>query len=148
MRQKSEAQVYLEQVEKLDVLIECKQIEKRQWRDLALSITASMGGERVQASGSHSKMANAVTKCLGAEDDIAEVVDRLIAAKRDVVHTIEQVENPTEYKILHMRYIQHLSLKTIADHYGSDYTWATTCHGRALKSVEDILQQRKICDCV
>lgn len=148
MRQKSEAQVYLEQVEKLDVLIECKQIEKQQWHDLALSITASMGGERVQASGSQSKMANAVTKCLGTEDDIAEVVDRLIATKRDVLHTIEQVENPTEYKVLHMRYIQHLSLKTIADRYGSDYTWATTCHGRALKSVEDILQQRKICDCV
>ena len=147
MKKKSEAQIFLEQVQKLNVLIECKQIEKQQWRDLALSITASMGGERVQSSGSQQKMADAVTKCLAMEDEIADAIDCLIATKQEVVRTIEMVPNPTEYKILHMKYIQHLELKTIANHYGSDYTWATTTHGRALKSVQAILDAKFVTSC-
>ncbi len=141
MRKKSDAQVYLEQVEKLDVMIECKQIERQQWHDLALSITAGMGGERVQSSGTQSKMADAVGKCVDMEDEIVSAIDKLIATKKDVVHTIEQIDNPTEYKVLHMRYIQHLELKEIASHYGCDYTWATTTHGRALASVQEIMDE-------
>ena len=139
MREKSKAQTYLEQVAKLDALIECKQTEQQQWRDLAQSITAGMGGERVQASGSQSKLADAVAKCVDMEGEIAAVIDSLIATKSEVVHTIEQVDNATEYKLLHMRYIQHLPLKVIADKFLSDYTWATTTHGRAIKSVEAIM---------
>lgn len=143
MREKSKAQIYLEQVEKLDALIECKKVEQQQWRDLALSITAGMGGERVQAYGSQSKLADAVSKCVDMEGDIAAVIDSLIATKAEVVHTIEQVDNPTEYKLLHMRYIQHLPLKVIADKFGGcDYTWATTTHGRAIRSVEAIMAER------
>jgi hypothetical protein len=140
LKKKSDAKIFLEQVEKLDNLIECKQIEKQQWHDLALSITASMGGERVQSSGSQSKMADAVTKCVAMEDEIARVIDTLIATKSEVVHTIEQVDNPTWYKLLHMKYIQHLELITIADNFNSSYDWAKSTHGRAVKAVQDILE--------
>lgn len=141
MRAKSEAQIFLEQVEKLDVQAECKLIEKQQWHDLALSITGQMGGERVQSSGSQSKMADALNRCVDAEGEIDRTIEKLVATKKEVTDVLEQVENPTEYKVLHMRYIQHLELKTIANRFGSDYTWATTCHGRALKSVEVILER-------
>jgi hypothetical protein len=141
LKKKSDAKIFLEQVEKLDNLIECKQIEKQQWHDLALSITASMGGERVQSSGSQSKMADAVTKCVAMEDEIARVIDTLIATKSEVVHTIEQVDNPTWYKLLHMKYIQHLELITIADNLNSSYDWAKSTHGRAVKAVQDILEK-------
>ena len=145
MRTKSEAQIFLEQVEKLDVQTECKLIEKQQWHDLALSITSQMGGERVQSSGSQSKMADALSRCVDAEGEIDRAIEKLVATKKEVVAVIEHVENPTEYKLLHMKYIQHLELKTIANHFKSDYTWATTVHGRALKSVEGILG-KEVCN--
>ena len=143
MRQKSEAQRYLEQVEMLDAIIKNKLIEQRQWKDIALGITANMDGERVQSSGSQSKMADAIDKCVDMEAEIDSLVDRLIDTKREVIQTIEQVDSPIEYNVLHMRYIQFVDLQGIADHYDKEYSWATTTHGRALGKVQKILEERK-----
>lgn len=133
--------MYLERVEKIDTIIENKLIEQRQWKDLALNITANMGGEKVQTSSkTTSPMADAVIKCISMEDEIAEAVDRLIAEKREIVGTIEQLYSPTEIKILHMRYIRYISLTDIATMLNKEYTWVTTTHGRALKSIQKILE--------
>lgn len=141
MRKKSEAQTFLEQPEKLDIQIRNKLIEKQQWHDIALGITASMEGERVQSSSGKSKMANAVEKCVDMEAEIDKLVDELIDIKKEVIQTIEQLDSPIEYNLLHMRYIQYISLQEIADHYNRDYGWATTTHGRALKSVQRTLER-------
>ena len=142
MRNKNEAQKYLEQVEKLDVIIKNKLIEQQQWRDIALGVTANMDGERVQSSGAKSKMAEAINKCVDMESEIDRLIDQLVDTKKDVIQTIEQLYSPTEYNVLHMRYVQYLSLQEIADQYGRDYGWATTTHGRALKSVQHILDRK------
>ena len=143
MEKKSAAQKYLERVERIDTIIENKLIEQRQWRDLALNITANMGGEKVQTSSkSSSPMADAIIKCISLEDEIAEAVDRLISEKKDVVNTIEQLYSPTEIKILHMRYIRYISLTDIAAEMNREYNWVTTTHGRALKSLQKILDHK------
>ena len=133
------AQDFLRQVRKLDLQITNKLIEKQQWRDIALGITANMDGERVQSSGGKSKMADAVNKCVDIEAEIDNLVDRLIDVKKEVIQAIEQLDSPTEYDVLHRRYIQFQGLQDIADHYRKDYGWATTTHGRALKSLQEIL---------
>ena len=143
MRKKSEAQVFLEQVERLDARITNKLIEQQQWRDIALGITANMDGERVQSSGAKSKMADAVGRCVDMEAEIDSLVDNLVDTKKEVIQTIEGLHSPTEYNVLHMRYIQYKSLQEIANRYGKDYGWATTTHGRALKNVQLILDERK-----
>ena len=98
-----------------------------------------MGGEKVQASKPVSKMADAIIKCIAMEDEIADAVDRLIAEKRKVAQTLEQLYSPTEYRLLHMRYVQYISLTEIARKLDKDYTWVSTTHGRALKNVQKIL---------
>lgn len=128
----------------IDTLVENKLIEQRQWKDLAISITANMGGERVQTSSkTTSKMEDAVVKCVMIEDEIAAAVERLIAEKKAVVRTIEALHSPTEYRILHMRYIQYISLADIAEKLNKEYTWVTTVHGRAVKHIQDILSKEK-----
>ena len=134
-----EAKNYLLQVERLDSRIDNKLIERQQWRDIALGITANIGGERVQSSGSQQKMSEAIEKCLDMENEIDSLIDELIVTKKKVIDTIEKIYSPTEYKILHMRYIQHISLKEIAIKLNREYSWVTTTHGRALKSVQNIL---------
>ena len=143
-----EVKEFLKQPERLDLRIKNKLIEKQQWKEIALGITANMDGERVQSSsGAKSKMADAVIKCVDMEAEIDSLIDELIDTKKKVIQTIERLDSPTEYNVLHMRYIQYLSLQEIADHYNRDYGWATTTHGRALKSVQELLE-RKICDSV
>ena len=141
MRQKSEAQIILEQVEKLDCIIQNKLIEKGQWRDIALGITASMDGERVQSSGSQSRMADAVIKLVDMEAEIDRLVDQLIDKKKEVIGIIEQLQSPMEYKLLHMRYIQYIPLKAISDLWDMEYTNVTTMHGRALRNVQAIVER-------
>lgn len=144
MDKKNEAQAFLARVEMIDALVQNKLIEQRQWKDLALSITANMDGEKVQSSSTTtSKMEDAIIKCIMVEEEIASAVERLIAEKKRVVSTIEQLYSPTEYRVLHMRYIQYISLSDIAEKMGKDYTWATTTHGRALKHVQEILEKEE-----
>lgn len=138
-----ESKEFLKQVEKLDLRIRNKLIEQQQWRDIALGITANMDGERVQSSGGKSKMADAVERCVDMEAEIDGLIDELVDTKKKVIETIEMLDSATEYNVLHMRYIQFKSLQEIADHYGRDYGWATTTHGRALKNVQDMLDKEE-----
>ncbi len=141
---KNEAQAFLARVGMLDALVENKLIEQRQWKDLALNITANMGGEKVKSSSTTtSKMEDAVIRCIMIEEEIAAAVEKLIAEKKRVVQVIERLYNPTEYRVLHMRYIQHIGFADIAEKMGKDYTWVTTTHGRALKHVQELLNGEK-----
>lgn len=142
MRDKSEAQKYLEQVEKLDAIIKNKLIERAQWRDLALGITAQMDGERVQSSGAKDKMASAVEKCVDMEAEIDRAVDNLIDTKKEVIQTIEELYSATEYNVLHMRFIQYKTLEEIADHYGKNYEWAKKTCQRGVNHVYCVLKKR------
>jgi uncharacterized Ntn-hydrolase superfamily protein len=141
---KLEAKEFLRQVEKLDVRIANKLIEQKQWRDIALGITANMEGERVQSSGAKSKMADAVERCVDMESEIDRLIDILIETKKEVIEAIERLDSATEYNVLHMRYIQFKDLQDIADHYGKEYGWATTTHGRALRHLQQILDENNI----
>lgn len=128
----------------IDALVENKLIEQRQWKDLALSITANMGGERVQSSSTTtSKMEDAVIKCIMIEEEIAAAVEKLISEKKNAVRIMEALHSPTEYRILHMRYIQYISLADIAERLNREYTWVTTVHGRAVKHVQNLLNKEK-----
>ena len=126
----------------LDAIIENKLVEQRQWRDVALGITANMGGEKVQSSGSQSKMADAINKCVDMEAEIDSLVDKLIDAKKNVIAVLEELDNPTEYRLLHDRYIKYIDFKDIAERYGQEYGWVTTTHGRALKHIQEILDKK------
>lgn len=143
MKNNSDALLYLERYERAATVIPNKLIEIEQWHDIATSITAVMNSECVSSSGSKQKMADAVNRCLDIVYDLERQVDELDAIKRDVVHTIEQVRSTREYNLLHKKYIQFMSLQDIADEFDRDYTWVTTTHGRALRSVQRILDLRK-----
>lgn len=136
-----DAKSYLKQVEKLDAKIKNKLVETQQWRDIALGITSVNNGEKVQSSGRQDKMAAAIEKCIDIEAEINSLIDELINIKKEVIATIEKLDSPTEYDVLHKRYIQYLSLQDIADHYGREYTNITTIHGRALKNLQNILDK-------
>lgn len=136
------AKTYLQQVEKINAIIQNKLIEKEQWMSMATSTTTSSDGERVQSSGSQQKMADAVIRMVEMEEEIDRYIDILVDTKQDVIRTIEMLP-VIEYDLLHKVYIQFKSIDEAAEMMGKSYSWATTVHGRALKHVNDILNERK-----
>jgi DNA-directed RNA polymerase specialized sigma24 family protein len=137
-----DAKEYLNQVKKLDLQIKNKLIERQQWRDIALGITANMDTERVQSSGSQSKLADAIVKCVDIEAEIDSLIDKLIDTKKEVIQTIEQLTSPLQYDVLHLHYIQFMTLQEIADKYGMSYDWAKQAHKRAVKNVQKIRERK------
>lgn len=135
------AQQYLEQADKLEALIQNKQIEKAQWKDIALNITGRYEGERVQSSGGKQKMSDAVHRMIEIEKEIDSLIDRQIDARLEIIRTIEQLKT-TEYDLLHKIYIQHMTFKEVAAAKEKSVSWATTVHGRALQSLQKILDKR------
>lgn len=138
-----EAKEFLRQPEKLDILIHNKLIEKQQWKNIALGITANMEGERVQTSGSQQKMADAINKCIDIETEIDNLIDRLIEKKKAVVAVIEQLDSPFFYDLTHRKYIQYKTLEQIAEETGRSYDAIKTAHGRALEEVRRILRKKE-----
>ena len=134
---------FLMQPQKLDIQIRNKLIERKQLRDIALGISANIDGDRVNASGSKSRMADAVDKLVDMEAEVDQLVDKYIDIKREVVAVIEAVDNPIQYNVLHMKYIQGMTLQGIADYYHKDYEWSKATHRRAIKSVQLIMDKKK-----
>ncbi len=140
MRKKNKAQEYLEQVDKLNAMIENKMAESSQWRGIALGVTGCSEGERVQASGSQQKMADAIDRVVDLQAEINGLIDRLIDLKQRIIRTIELL-NATEYDVLHKRYIQGMTFDEIGAAKGKSKSWATTVHGRALHNLNLILDE-------
>lgn len=135
------AKDFLNQLKKLDKLIENKLAEKEQWKSVALGTTVQLS-EKVQTSGNQQKMADAVGKYIDIESEINDCIDDLIAKKKDVISVIEQLK-ATEYDIIHKVYVQYLTLYDVADIYDRSYSWVTSVHGRALNNVKKILEERR-----
>lgn len=141
-----EARDFLNQLKKLDKMLENKEVERQQWKSIAMNTTSRNDSERVQSSGSQQKMADAIDKYVDIETEIAHCIDELIATKKDVIDVIEQLET-AEYDLLHKIYVQNIPLDEVAERCGKTYSWATTIHGRALKNVKQILDDRKRMGC-
>lgn len=137
------AKDFLNQIKKLDKLIENKLAEVQQWKEIANNTTVNMSGERVQSSGNHDNIANAICTYLDLEREIKQCVDELIAKRKDILDVIEQLP-ATEYDILHKIYVQGFTLQEVASLYDRRYEWATTTQGRALKLVQIILNKREV----
>jgi hypothetical protein len=153
---KMDKKVFLNQLKKLDTMIENKMIERAQWKAIAEGVTA--GGtsvmilnkqgrkelhnmEKVQASGNPQKMADAVHKMIEIDEEINLCIDKMIEAKKDVLAVIERLP-AAEYDIIHKIYVQHLTLYEVAAMSTRSYSSITTLHGRALKMVQTILDER------
>ena len=132
------AKEFLEQIEMLDKLIENRQADAQRWRDIANNTTVNMSGERVQSSGSHDTIANAICTYLDIE---REEIDGLLTKRKDIIGVIEKLP-PIHYDLLHKVYVQHFTLKEVASMYDMSYNWATTTHGKALKEVQIIINKR------
>lgn len=138
-----DAREYLEQVIKIDKVIENKLIELEQWQSIACSTTASMNNDaKVQSSGSQQKMADAVIEIVEIRDQINEIIKDKLAVKQDVISTIEQLES-SYYDILHKRYVQGKDVYELCDIYGRTLTSIKRKLSKAMKQVQMILNERE-----
>lgn len=135
-----EVKEYLNRAKKLEKMIANKTAEVEQWKSVATGVTAQLGNERVQSSGSQQKMADAVGRYIDIENEIKKEINALYAARKNIISMIEKL-NAEEYDILHKHYIQYMEFGEIADVLDRSYSLITTIHGKALRNLIAILEK-------
>ena len=136
------AKEYLLQISKIDRLVENKIAELEHWQAIATGTTTFSDGDRVQSTGNKYKMEDAIIKCIEISNDLNEQIDRLVDTRKEVISTIEQLK-PSEYDVLHKIYVQNKDFQEIATAKKMSYSWVTSKHGRALASLQKILDERE-----
>lgn len=133
-----DTKTYLQQISRLDRMINNKLSEIQQFRELARSVSAVKNEERVKTSSNFDKMGSTYCKIEKMEKELDDLIDTYVDKKNLIVSQIDGIDNETYYHILFARYVEKKTFEKIADEM--TYSWRQTIriHGRALQEFEKL----------
>lgn len=128
---------YLNQISRLNRMINNKLVEIQQLRDLALGISSISTGERVQSTPDFDKIGSKMAKIDELEKNLDETIDKYVDLKNRIIGQIESMEDEITYNILFSRYIEKKQFELIA--IEMEYSWRQIIrlHGKALNQFEE-----------
>ena len=137
-------QEWLENVKKLDLLIDAKNAERDRLMAMATDISPKMpDGMPFSFSGTVSrKVEDAVIKLISLAEETDRLVDQYIDCKQKVIKELEKLPE-REYAVLHKRYILYKTWEQIAEElsYSTVQIWRISKNG--LKILEDVIECNK-----
>jgi DNA-directed RNA polymerase specialized sigma subunit len=138
-----DAKAYLRKIELLDAHINNRISDKQALESLATKITATISPVSVSGSGNQDKIGDAVAKIIDLQEEINRKIDKFVNLKRDISELIEQIEDPDQVKILHMRYFEYKPWEQIAIEMKYSYRNVCYIHGKALQAVQAVMEGGK-----
>lgn len=112
---------YLNQIERLEKMIQNKLGEIHRLRLMSCNVTVSNENERVQTSGEKDKVGAVVSKIIDMESEVDSMIDK----RCHIVWQIESIQDTNLYDVLAKRYILGRTNKEIAAE--RDEAQETTC---------------------
>lgn len=128
---------YLNQISRLNRMINNKLTEIAQLRELSCSISAVKNEERVISSSDPDKIGATYAKIDEMERNLDRMIDEYIDKKNTIIGQIDSIENEDYYNVLFSRYIEKKTFEVIATEMNFSYRNVTRLHGRALKVFEE-----------
>lgn len=106
----------LENIKILSAMIDSKTSEIQYLRGIATSVGGVLKDVPEHAVGSPSdKVGNTVAKIIDLENEVKNDLEKLLDLRQETLKLIERVNDPTEYRILYMRYFQFKSWSNISE---------------------------------
>ena len=133
------AKAYLQEIKKLDMKINNKQLQLQSLWDLAQSITSTIKEVNVQTSKTVDPMADTVSKIIDLQDEINRDIDKYVDKKLEAIRLINQLENDEYISILIRRYVNYEEWKHIADEMHYTRQSIVKKHDKALLDFQEIL---------
>ncbi len=133
------AKEYLEKAYRLNQVIDIKLEEVSALRSLTTRVTTAFGEDKIKTSKKRSPMEDVLVRLMDLENEVNIDIDRLISLKKEIIETINQVDDYTLRLVLAMRYINHKSWEDIADDLLYDVRTIYRFHKQGLKEIEKIL---------
>lgn len=127
---------YLNQISRLNRMINNKLVEIKQLKDLACGISSINSGDRVQSSPDFDKIGSKMAKIDELEHALDQTIDQYVDLKNKIISQIDSMEDENVYNVLFSRYIEKKSFELIA--IEMEYSWRQIIrlHGKALKQFE------------
>lgn len=131
---------WLNQVKKLDELINAKLQERDALYRLATDCTQILDGMPHEETGVPSqKMQNAVIKAVDLAREIDKLIDKYIDYKQEVVNTLEKLPDK-EYAVLHRYYIRYMTWEQVAEDMGYSIMQIWRIKKKGLKNLENVIE--------
>lgn len=127
----------LEQVRRLDVLINTKLVEREQLMALATRMNPDSDGMPHGKGTVSDPVGNGAVKLVELAHEIDRLVDEYVDQKQRVTKVLEQLPEE-EYVVFHMHYIQYVSWNKICDVKGYSRQQLWRIRKKAEKKVEDV----------
>ena len=128
---------YLNQISRINRMINNKLVELAQLKELACSISAVSNEERVMTTQNFDKIGTKQAKIDEIERNIDAMVDDYIIKRDKIISQIDSMEDENVYNVLFSKYIEKKTFEVIATEM--NYSWRQTIrlHGIALKRFEE-----------
>lgn len=132
---------WLNNVKKLDQLIEAKTEERERLIAIATDISAKpINGMPYDNTGTvPQKMANAVCALVDLERETEKLIAHYIDTKQKIIAVIEQLPEK-EYGVIHRYYIRGMTLEAIAEDMGYSTVQIWRIKKKALKSLSNVIE--------
>lgn len=128
---------YLNQISRLNRMINNKLTEITQLRELSCSISAIGNEEKVISSSDPDKIGATYAKIDEMERNLDKMIDEYIEKKNLIIGQIDGIENEDYYDILFSRYIEKKTFEVIATEMKYSWRQIIRLHGKALKAFEE-----------
>ena len=135
---------YLNQIHKINLMIEAKLDEINRLRDMVCRISVPMNGEKVKSSSDPDKLTNTVAKIIKLEKEIDKNVEQLVSLRKKIISQIDAISDPLYYSFLTYRYVQQLSTKEIFSKMNIGKTAMFKIQKNALLELEKIYGEEYI----
>lgn len=132
--------MYLQQVRLCDIHIRRLTEDLERTRDMTTQITARLNVAPVSGSHEQDKLGGAVAKIVDLEKDINDAIEEYVSIKNDVIKTLGKVEDANQLNVLYNRYVLGRTWEEIACDMGYSYYGVCKLHGKALQTVEKLLE--------
>ncbi len=129
---------WLEQVKKLDELIDAKEAERIQLWALATKITPEITG-MPHGGGVTDKVGNIAVKLAMLSDETNAAIDRYVDQRAEVIRVLERLP-ANEYGVLHRKYIRYMSQEDIAKDMGYSTVQIWRIEQSGLRILKDVMK--------
>lgn len=134
------AKEYLQQIKRLDTLINRKTDLLYDLKSQVLSITASAEGERVKHSSNVHRMEDTIVKIIDLQNEINTIIDQLVDVKREILTVIDSLDDADLIDLLYRRYVYYEKWEDIALKMNYNVRWIYRLHKKALQKISEKLK--------
>jgi len=131
------AKEYLQQLQKLDIIINQKLQELDELKKMGGIKCIDYTMEKVQSSQKHcATFENVLIKIIDMENEINDEIDRFIDKKHQMINQIQNLDNSKYIQVLYKRYVEYKRLEMVACEMAYTFQYVVLLHGQALKDFE------------